>query len=250
MSSFFDCTRYLVFLYLGCGECGQLGRVTECFSVDGGRRGKEYLLSPKVVTFPRVRNKKVSGFIDVFTSENSSFAVKASPWQVYVWGDNRRSQLGLKEEEQYQLFIPSKVPEDWLTKSINKDDTKLSVAGGDGHTIICEGGRVHAAGANEYGQLGLPKDITVQATPTEIKNFSGVVRIACGTRCSFAIKDNGEVYAWGIGSNCQLGCGQGEKDIFGPTLMKKLDNYRVIHVSSGGQHTALLVKGRVDTSTF
>lgn len=53
----------------------------------------------------------------------------------------------------------------------------------------------------------------------------------------------GAVYAWGMGTNLQLGTGE-EEDEWSPVKMtgKQLENRAVLMASSGGQHTALLVK--------
>lgn len=53
----------------------------------------------------------------------------------------------------------------------------------------------------------------------------------------------GYVYAWGMGTNLQLGTGE-EDDEWSPVKMtgKQLENRAVLMASSGGQHTALLVK--------
>lgn len=55
----------------------------------------------------------------------------------------------------------------------------------------------------------------------------------------------GRVFAWGMGTNLQLGTGQ-EEDAWSPVEMtgKQLENRMVLSVSSGGQHTVLLVKDK------
>lgn len=55
----------------------------------------------------------------------------------------------------------------------------------------------------------------------------------------------GRVFAWGMGTNYQLGTGQ-EEDVWSPVEMtgKQLENRVVLSVSSGGQHTVLLVKDK------
>lgn len=52
----------------------------------------------------------------------------------------------------------------------------------------------------------------------------------------------GRAFAWGMGTNYQLGTGE-EDDVWSPVEMKgkQLENRRVLAVSSGGQHTVLLV---------
>ncbi len=45
-----------------------------------------------------------------------------------------------------------------------------------------------------------------------------IVQLSCGESCSFAVTENGKVYAWGFGSNNQLGTGSDE-DALEPTLL-------------------------------
>lgn len=58
----------------------------------------------------------------------------------------------------------------------------------------------------------------------------------------------GSVYAWGMGTNLQLGTGE-EDDEWSPVKMtgKQLENRAVLMASSGGQHTALLVKDKQES---
>lgn len=58
----------------------------------------------------------------------------------------------------------------------------------------------------------------------------------------------GSVYAWGMGTNLQLGTGE-EDDEWSPVKMtgKQLENRVVLSASSGGQHTALLVKDKQES---
>lgn len=55
----------------------------------------------------------------------------------------------------------------------------------------------------------------------------------------------GRAFAWGMGTNYQLGTGE-EDDVWSPVQMtgKQLENRVVLAVSSGGQHTVLLVKDK------
>ena len=72
---------------LGCAEQGQLGRVPECFSSRGGRKGTSLLLRPDIVRF---RVKKGAGkpkFADVFCGPYHTFAA-TQRGEVYVWGLN------------------------------------------------------------------------------------------------------------------------------------------------------------------
>ena len=72
---------------LGCAEQGQLGRIPECFSSRGGRKGTSLLLRPDIVRF---RVKKGAGkpkLADVFCGPYHTFAA-TQRGEVYVWGLN------------------------------------------------------------------------------------------------------------------------------------------------------------------
>ena len=58
----------------------------------------------------------------------------------------------------------------------------------------------------------------------------------------------GSAYAWGMGTNLQLGTGE-EDDEWSPVEMtgKQLENRIVLMVASGGQHTILLVKDKQES---
>lgn len=77
-----------------------------------------------------------------------------------------------------------------------------------------------AIGRKEYGRLGIgnaANDIEA-LVPIERLNNEKVTQLSCGESCSFAVTDNGKVFAWGFGSNNQLGTGSDE-DALEPTLL-------------------------------
>lgn len=71
-----------------------------------------------------------------------------------------------------------------------------------------------------------------------------MVQISCGEAQSFAVTKDGEVYAWGMGSNQSLGTGK-EDDEMVPVLLnsKEVKGKKVLKVTSGGQHSLFLVDG-------
>lgn len=64
----------------------------------------------------------------------------------------------------------------------------------------------------------------------------------------FTLLISGFVYAWGMGTNLQLGTGE-EDDEWSPVKMtgKQLEDREVLMASSGGQHTVLLVKDKQES---
>lgn len=226
----------------GCAEQGQLGRIMGCFTSRGGRRGLQYILNPKQV---RDRRKGLK-FKDIFCGSYSTFAV-AQDGSVFAWGLNNYGQLGTGDVE--TLYAPVKV--DSLTSLCDKC---VRIASGQHHTIVLdEAGKVYAMGRAEYGRLGLGEDAKETSLPVKITALESnpIQDIACGEAVSFAVSCNGDLYSWGFGSCLQLGTGEDE-DEFLPTKLegKNLQSelHKVLGISAGGQHTAILVRDRTKKS--
>ncbi|KAH8866963.1 Regulator of chromosome condensation [Schistosoma japonicum] len=118
------------------------------------------------------------------------------------------------------------------------------------HTLALDTlGHVYAVGRPDYGRLGLGCDLNGSKisvnTPTRVLGaLSECVCswIGCGEVCSFAVDTKGHAYAWGMGSNHQLGHGDSEDDCWEPELMvgKQLEDRHVLMIDAGGQHTMML----------
>lgn len=132
--------------------------------------------------------------------------------------------------------------------------------------MLANDGTCQVIGRLDYGRLGVGKVDKDLTKITHIKSLDGldVIQVACGESCSFArTKDGsfrtptiymrrmcsnnqsniaGKVYAWGIGSNNQLGTGSDE-DVYEPVLLTgaQVKGKEVLNVNSGGQHTLFLV---------
>ncbi|XP_069698532.1 regulator of chromosome condensation isoform X2 [Periplaneta americana] len=218
----------------GCGEQGQLGRVAERGASRGSRQGMAHLLSPSLVTF-KPRHKPE--FEDVWAGSYWTYAKEKSKGVIYVFGLNNYNQLGLEDQKRH--FHPT-VSESFSGKNW------VQICGGQHHTIALDSeGATHALGRKEYGRLGLGEDCDDAKAPTPIPALRDkkCMDISCGSIVSFAVTDSGELYAWGMGSNGQLGTGN-EDDVYVPQLMKgkQLESRSVLRVSGGGQHTVLLAK--------
>ena len=123
----------------------------------------------------------------------------------------------------------------------------FAMASGQHHTVLCCNGSVFVCGRKEYGRLGLGQESDPReepSKPTLIDSLKGVniKNVGVGGACSFAVTETGELFSWGMGTNLQLGMSD-EEDMWSPAKVtgKKIENMRVVAVSSGGQHTALLV---------
>ena len=226
---------------MGCGEQGQLGRVAECFALRGGRKGVKLLLTPGIVQFWRPRGSPVPKFDDIFCGSYHTFALSRDSQGMYAWGLNNFGQLGTGDVE--SRFMPEKLPVKW--REIEQEGI-TDVSGGQHHTMLCTAkGRVYTFGRTEYGRLGLGEVEEEPLEPTLVGMLPSIGSVATGTCVSFATtKDGTAAYSWGMGTNYQLASGNGEDDVMSPTQMKgkQLEGKTVLSVSSGGQHTALLVQ--------
>nr|XP_045367329.1 regulator of chromosome condensation isoform X3 [Camelus bactrianus] len=113
---------------------------------------------------------------------------------------------------------------------------------------ISSEGHVYGFGLSNYHQLGTPgtESCFVPQNLTSFKNSTkSWVGFSGGQHHTVCMDSEGRVFAWGMGTNYQLGTGQ-EEDAWSPVEMtgKQLENRVVLSVSSGGQHTVLLVKDK------
>uniref|UniRef100_A0A674HFI8 Regulator of chromosome condensation 1 n=1 Tax=Taeniopygia guttata TaxID=59729 RepID=A0A674HFI8_TAEGU len=106
-------------------------------------------------------------------------------------------------------------------------------------------GKAYSLGRAEYGRLGLGTGAEEKSTPTVIPELPRIISVACGASVGYAVSSDGRAFAWGMGTNYQLGTGE-EDDVWSPVEMtgKQLENRQVLAVSSGGQHTVLLVSDK------
>jgi len=154
-------------------------------------------------------------------------------------------------------------------------DTVSVVAGGTHHSCVSmASGRVFCFGRADCGQLGLkrfgseyggkagdfltiPEEIIINSSSNSFNSSSSsssgsnksssnkITSVACGGSHTLALTSSGELYSWGYGDMLALGHG---KDNDEPEPRKvsfskaKLDNFSVVQVSGGGQHTAIIAK--------
>eukprot|EP00051_Salpingoeca_urceolata_P035574 m.30444 g.30444 ORF g.30444 m.30444 type:complete len:454 (+) comp9436_c0_seq1:143-1504(+) len=242
---------------MGCGEQGQLGRVSQRFSERDSRRelsgydtpaalekahttlaAVRDLLRPHLVSARVLRKVRVE---HVFCGTWSTLAV-ADDGRVFAFGLNNYAQLGVGAAGGNMVFSPLRAVE-W--ESLDGDIVQL--AGGQHHTIgLTSGGRVYGIGRGDTGQLGNASTAET-STPVATANLDGrkIVRIGAGSAVSFAIDDKGEGFAWGFGENLQLTAGD-EQDRNVPIHVEgkqlQTENRTVVQIDAGGQHALLVAK--------
>ena len=109
--------------------------------------------------------------------------------------------------------------------------------------VLKADGTVWSAGLNSNGRLGVG-DTTYRGELTRVKidentYLSNVTRIAAGTAHMLAVTQNGDVYAWGLGTSGQLGQGDSANSSYA-IKVQNLSN--AIDVAAGAAHSVALTK--------
>lgn len=135
--------------------------------------------------------------------------------QIFALGDNVNGELGTGNTTSTNtLTVPITLPGE-LTHA----------AGGFAHTVArMADGSVYAWGDNSYGQLGRNPATTARSlTPLRVTLPDGAVAVASTNTASFALLENGTVYAWGSSGGFGV-LGRGVKNDVGftPTLVPNL----------------------------
>jgi alpha-tubulin suppressor-like RCC1 family protein len=132
---------------------------------------------------------------DVAGSPSDAYALDATG-DVYAWGFNDLGQLG--NGGTTDSFTPAKVP--------NLTGTHPAIAIGAGLAVLNDG-TVWGWGDNSEGQLGTNATGGTSTSPIQIAGLSSVKAIAQSGDTSYALLNDGTVWAWGSNTNGALGQG-------------------------------------------
>ena len=175
-------------------------------------------------------------------------AIAAGPWHslallkdgtVRGWGANNYGQLGGGTATGNQYQPPVQALDLRGVKAIPVDNHLKAIAAGSHHSLaLLEDGTVWAWGYNGYGQLG-DGTKTDRHRPVQVPDFGGVKAIAAGrlqgiSHNSFALREDGTVWAWGYNGYGQLGDGTKESRDR-PVKVLELKGVKV--VDAGGYHS-------------
>ncbi|XP_004848121.1 probable E3 ubiquitin-protein ligase HERC3 isoform X2 [Heterocephalus glaber] len=173
--------------------------------------------------------------IHVACGESHSLAL-SDQGQLFSWGAGSDGQLGLMTTED-SVAVPR------LIQKLNQQ-TILQVSCGNWHCLaLAADGQFFTWGKNSHGQLGLGKEFSSQASPQRVRSLEGIplAQVAAGGAHSFALSLSGAVFGWGMNNAGQLGLSD-EKDRESPCHVKLLRTQKVVYISCGDEHTAVLTK--------
>ncbi|XP_029424926.1 probable E3 ubiquitin-protein ligase HERC3 isoform X3 [Nannospalax galili] len=173
--------------------------------------------------------------IHVACGESHSLAL-SDQGQLFSWGAGSDGQLGLMTTED-SVAVPR------LIQKLNQQ-TILQVSCGNWHCLaLAADGQFFTWGKNSHGQLGLGKEFPSQASPQRVRSLEGIplAQVTAGGAHSFALSLSGAVFGWGMNNAGQLGLSD-EKDRESPCHVKLLRTQKVVYISCGEEHTAVLTK--------
>lgn len=202
---------------MGIGEQGQLGRKID---------GKSSLIPTKIASKAK--------FDRIWAGQYSSFGREGRNGDIHAWGLNNYMQLGIDTNDLI-------VSEPTVSEAFDPILQWKIIVGGQHHTLaLDDNGKVYALGRQEYGRLGLGKMATDRDVeePTYIQSLPRCASISCSSTVSYAVDKSGKIWSWGMQSP-QLGHPD-SGDLWEPKLVRIKDSSKVLSVSAGGQHAAVV----------
>ncbi|KAI2616834.1 RCC1/BLIP-II [Hypoxylon sp. NC1633] len=194
--------------------------------------------------------------------DNASFAL-TEDGRVYGWGTFRGSNsvMGFREVTQ-----KAKDPEVQRTPCLIPELGKITqLAAGNNHVLALDiKGKVYTWGCGEQYQIG--REVRVDHPESALKPIcigplpmhgAKAVKVACGSFHSFALDQEGRVFAWGLNNFAQLAIpdqvGESHACQTKPRLVESLQHYQIIEIAGGLHHSLavtadgkLLTWGRID----
>lgn len=255
----------------GVNDQGALGRDTawegglvdideDDDSDDDSSSGSETNINPKESTPGEVDFSglpKETVFTQVVCTDSATFALTTFG-EVYGWGTFRSNEgiFGFDPTTLIQLRPK-------LIKGLSKI---TQLAAGANHVLALQNnGAVYCWGSGQQNQLGrriLERRATNSLVPMAIGTLKKIDYVGTGAYNSFAVKQNGDVYSWGLNNFGQTGIPKEfdesgntkGNDVHMPIVVKSLQGKgKVTCIQGGSHHTVavtdkneLLVWGRID----
>ncbi|NOJ73392.1 OmpL47-type beta-barrel domain-containing protein, partial [Paenibacillus alvei] len=133
--------------------------------------------------------------VGLATGKNHSLQIHEDK-TVWAWGNNDYGQLGDGTNTSKTTAV-----------QVEGLNDVIWVAAGFQHSLALKSdGTVWSWGSNIVGQVGNDGDLSqTYNKPEQVKNLTGIIAIAANVSSSYALKDDGTVWAWGYNGHRQLG---------------------------------------------
>ena len=133
-----------------------------------------------------VNNENAKASAKVVNGKGFTVSLKADG-TVWSWGANNNGQLGIGTTESHNE-----------PQQIEIAEEIIDISSGEGHTLLLgKSGKVYSFGLNSNGQLGTG-NLSMYKVPVAI-NLGNIAKVIAKNNTSFAITEEGKVYAWGNG---------------------------------------------------
>jgi len=155
---------------------------------------------------------------------------------IYTTGQNEQGQLGVAgREDRFRLTRVTR-------GSVVSARVVTADCGGESSYCLTEDERVHAAGSNRFGQLGLgalPGSEEFAVVPLPSGRFAR--QLAVGERHVLVLCQDGAVVGWGENSLGQVLPGAKGDHVREPRVLDTLANRNVLALAVGRAHNVLVI---------
>ncbi|MCT2978228.1 hypothetical protein EFN79_05535 [Propionibacterium freudenreichii] len=209
----------------------------------GGKWGDGSIGGNSTTPMPSILPAGIT-FTDIAGSANAAAAI-GSDGNVYTWGSNSYGTLGVgSTNDNATRATPTRL----TTLPSGVKFTQLD--GGNWHVIaLASDGRAYGWGRNNNGQLGNGQSGTNAYSLVAVAMPSGVTftEVTAGSYHSLAIGSDGNVWAWGINRQGQLGNGS-SADSSRPVKVALPAGVKPVEIAGGWQNSAIVASdGRIYT---
>lgn len=221
----------------GRNELGQLG--------NGTLAGSGWGDDPKTAELPVRYEVEVDDLVSIVTRQTFMLGLQ-SDGTVLSWGDNEAGQLGRSTPA--DCGSSGTTPCGRTPAAVDGLDHAVAIGAGFDHAIVLrDDGSVWTFGDNTYGQLGADTAGEPRMAPAAVAGLSDIIQVAAGSDVSYALGEDGTVYAWGENDSGQLGRGSVDDDAH-PSPQAIMGLAGVVHVAAANTTAyALLADGTVVT---
>jgi len=211
----------------GAGHFGQLG-IGSPSGVEESDHQVITFASQPVVVERLLPNVIGSSVVSVAAGDWHSLALTESG-KLWAWGSNRNLQCGRKPPKG---GTTNAAPTVTLPMPISMEHPVAQIAAGRSHSIALTRsdakvpGQVYCWGSSNHGQCGNSvRRSTGVAPPRRVEGLAklSVAHITAGGNHSLALTSGGRVFAWGAGSEGQLGLGPAVQTQCQPRMIADLD---------------------------